>query len=223
MAEFDPGLLDNDRTAPSPLDADTLFRVLEQDLDRTVRLAERTTPLRRGLAFIAFIAVGAVTIGAQGIRPDLDAAGWRYFAVFFALLTGSGLWAAAASLRPLHQHGWRWGVALTAWLSAIAIAMSGVLPGLQATPDPRWSFHLYCLGVTSTATVALVSATALLDRGQRLTSWRVASAAGGAGLFAFAVQSVFCPIAEAGHLFIGHGGAGWMIGMLVAGLLTLRR
>lgn len=163
------------------------------------------TPWRRGLAVVGLLVVAWLLVVAQGVRTDLDDAGWFTFAAAGVPMGGVGLLAAAQALahrgRPIRLTWWAIGLA---WVWMLGWSGLGPWPGVTGVPA---AMHLHCFGMTSVGAVLGTLWIGLLERAPGPVGWRWGLAAAGAGLVAFAAQSVFCPGIDLIHLLVGHGGA----------------
>lgn len=186
-----------------------LWTRIEADLDQPSardRLVSLSTALRRGIAAGVLLVAGATLVGAQGVREDLNSSGWALFALcggLLAVVGGLGVFTALRSRARAPIPTWPW-VPLT-WAVLLGWSAVGPWPGMTGIP---LEIHIYCFEVTSTMVIGVSFLIALLERARRPVPWRVGLIAAGAGLIAFAFQSVFCPGIDLAHLVLGHGGAG---------------
>ncbi|MEZ4323372.1 MAG: hypothetical protein R3F61_38260 [Myxococcota bacterium] len=204
--------------------APDLWSRIEAELDAPSAreaLVSRSTAQRRLLGALGVLVIGTGVVAAQGVRADLEPAGWALFAACGGSFVLGSLAAAAWSLRSHGEAplpGWPW-VPLT-WVAMMA-GTALPWPGMVGVPPEA---HAYCFGMSSVMVVLSTIWLALLERSARPVPWRVGLAAAGSGLAAFAFQSVFCPGVDLAHLVLGHGGAGIVWAALaVGGALILRR
>lgn len=209
------------QVAPAELDA--LFGRLEAEISAPpslrARAAALSTPARSAAAVGITLAVGALMVAVQGLRPDLGAAPWR-LALAVALLSVAGVRGLLHALRPMHRSppNTRWLTVLRLVVIGLLFSLVGLMPGMTEPPDPVLPVHLHCLAATLIGGMAVSLGVLAFDRGYGAARWRLGVAGAAAGLAAFAFQSLCCPLVELTHLVVSHASAG---ALCVALLLAL--
>lgn len=179
-----------------------------------------STRARAGIAVAGSALVGALLVGVQGVRPDLDAAGWLTFAAVSAPLVAVAGIAGLLSLRSRGSIVLATDRLAVALVLAVAAACALPFPGMHGVPMDA---HLHCLQATALATTGIAALFALLERDARPAPARVALGAVAGGAWAYVAQAVFCPGADVVHLFVGHGLSALVVACLGAALAALAR
>lgn len=229
--DIDPGLqtwFDEDvDTAmdPGASGLDALWGTIEQEIDSPgwrEPFVSASTPVRMGLGLFGMLAIGALLVVFQGLRTDLDVAGWATFA-----MVGGGLMVMGAflALWPLRGRSstpaplWPW--IPVAWLVVLAFATVAPWPGMTGVPS---AMHFYCFAATSIAAVGATAWLALFEQSVSPVPQRIGLAAAGAGIGAFVFQSLFCPGVDVVHLLLGHAAPTLGLSCVIIGLaLVFRR
>lgn len=179
------------------------------------------TPIRMAAAVVGVVVVGVAMVGVQGLRGDLDQAGWIRFALFGATLMGIGI---ATALWPLRSRarapGPLWPLIPAAWLLLLAFSTIVPWPGMTGVPA---AMHAWCFGATTVGGLLATGWLALWERSVQPVPQRIGLAATGAGLTAFVFQSLFCPGVDVVHLLVGHAGPTVGLAMVTIGLALLLR
>lgn len=207
---------------PGPLPAGLWERVDAEISagDAHDRLVSLPSWLRLGIGAAVALGVGGLLIGVQGVRGDLDAAGWARFALAslpLGIATVSGL---ALSVRSRGASALPYGALAAGIGGVVLLGALLAFPGMTGVP---MAAHLHCGLATSLATATITACFAMLERDRRPAPARVALAAVGGGAWAFVAQSVFCPGVDVAHLLLGHGTSAVLVALLGAGLALLNR
>lgn len=212
--------LTRDAARARGLDLDEVFAQIDATPpSRLGRLRALVTPVRRGLLVGYLGTVGVLLVAGQELRA-LDA-------VLVAWVTGLaavGVGVMSVALRPLHRPPLArpWAPAALAAAVAVAVALGEVLPGMPVTPEPAWPIHFGCWRATTIVAVVAVIGGALLERDGATAAWRSAALAFGAGVVAFAAQTLVCPVVDPAHVGLAHASSGALVALAWAAVRAVR-
>lgn len=205
---------------PSP-EHDDLYAQLRRRLDEergpTAWLRALPTPARGALlALTAAATVGALVL-LSGVTPTIPSWRWGLGLAVLAIVTFIAL---ATALRPVASAPWPRGSRLSAFAGLALGALGAIVIG--STGGWGAASGLRCLFVAAFVAAPVFAMSLVLDR----AAWRGAlfAALGAALVGAFAIQLV-CPVAELGHLLVGHFGGLVVVtaGLAGIGALVARR
>ncbi len=179
------------------------------------------TGLRIAGALVGAIAIAAVSGIGQGVRPGAAELSVELgTAAFGALIVAAvsvvvALWPMHG--RPLGRLAPAWGVV------AVSAPMALALWPWAGIPAPSLAAHALCAGFSTVTSVLVAASIVAFDRGDRLSTWRLLTAAGVGGLAGFLAQQLHCPVNAVPHLVLAHGVSGLAAFLLGLALSAVAR
>ncbi|MDD9939973.1 MAG: hypothetical protein OXU20_02825 [Myxococcales bacterium] len=237
MSERDPELLkwteaeDGVASGPEP-DVQAMFAELQARIDgrpTTARLADLSSPVRLGLT-LAFAAVITAGVALFSHRADLHSTPMVPLIAACGVFAVVLLWAGSAALRPAHvpslTDGALWsrlglglGVGFVmAFLPLVVSLVPAPMSEAQAAM-PMWQRTMGCLSFGIGSAVPLYVLLRAMGRGQRMSPWLSAVAAGAMGNLALQLH---CGSGDPIHRLSGHATVGLVL-VAVTALLLLTR
>lgn len=214
-------------------DAPPLAPALEAELGRLAPVRTRR-PRRRFAATcaISLVYVGLILLLGR-LRPDLAGLPTTWMIVYsaawllsFLVITWLVLVPGAGRVMPSWRHAGIGAVAAGVGFVAAGLLFHRHAPGLSIVPEPSLEnllAHSGCLGGGALTALVPVALTALLLRGSVPVGSRWAGAGVGAagGSLGGLMLHLHCPVADALHLGVIHGGV--VVLGVVAGALAVPR
>lgn len=210
-----------------------LAPALEAELGRLQPVRTRR-PLRQfAIASAVSLIYGGVVLLIARLRPDLDALpmGWMvvYCAAWllsFLVITWLALVPGPGRVMPSWRHAGIGAAAASVGFVAAGLLFHRHAPGLSVVPEPSLEnllAHLGCLRGGLLTALVPVALSALLLRGSVPVGSRWAGAGVGAagGSLGGLILHLHCPVADALHLGVIHGGV-VAIGAVVGALAVPR-
>lgn len=190
------------------------------------RLRELPTPRRIGFVLLGTLMLAALTmVIIGGVRGDL--VGGSLVARYAAALVGLTVLAGAVfavALRGAHQRPLGWvGWALVALGVLVPLGLS-LTPTVwsEGPPAPEAIVNGCAFIGVATGVFAAILAW-LFQRQTTPVAVRLLASAAGGGVIAFAMLQLHCPADTVDHLVIGHSSVGFVLVLLAALGLALRR